>query len=256
MLKKRIVGTITVKNGRAVQSMGYHCHLPLGRAEIIAENLDRWGVDEIIIQCVDRSNTNLGPDFVLLEKIAAIGLGTPIIYSGGIRNVEDAVRVIQSGADRIAVDALLRDDPSAVSELATRLGSQAIIAAMPVAMEQGQLQWLDYRRRCQTELSDQVLSLLKNKDISEVLLIDWKNEGKQSAFDLELIRAFPLPDMPLIVFGGLSDAPTLHRALSCAAVSAAAVGNFLNYREHAIQTFKEQLVGIPLRQPEYCTLGI
>ena len=31
-----------------------------------------------------------GPDFELLEQISSMGLGTPVIYSGGIRSVDDA----------------------------------------------------------------------------------------------------------------------------------------------------------------------
>ena len=49
MLKKRIIGSITVLNGWAVQSIGYSQYLPLGRPSVIAENLDRWGADEILI---------------------------------------------------------------------------------------------------------------------------------------------------------------------------------------------------------------
>ena len=58
MVKKRLVGVITVKDGWAVQSFGYERYLPLGRPEVIAENLDRWGADEILLQCIDRSTTS------------------------------------------------------------------------------------------------------------------------------------------------------------------------------------------------------
>ena len=50
MIRKRLIGVITVKGGWAVQSFGYARHLPLGRPEILAENLDRWGADEILVQ--------------------------------------------------------------------------------------------------------------------------------------------------------------------------------------------------------------
>ena len=55
MLKKRLIGVITVKDDWAVQSIGYKSYLPLGKPKIIAENLDRWGVDEIICLSIDRS---------------------------------------------------------------------------------------------------------------------------------------------------------------------------------------------------------
>ena len=40
MLKKRLIGVITVLNGWAVQSFGYKNYLPLGRPEVLAKNLE------------------------------------------------------------------------------------------------------------------------------------------------------------------------------------------------------------------------
>ncbi len=57
MLKKRLIGVVTVREGWAVQSFCYNRYLPLGRPEAIVENLDRWGADEILIHCIDRSST-------------------------------------------------------------------------------------------------------------------------------------------------------------------------------------------------------
>lgn len=249
MLKKRVVGVITVKNGWAVQSFGYRRYLPLGKPEIVAENLDRWGADEIILQCIDRSSHQQEPDFALLARVAKMGLGTPIIFSGGIRTVEEGIRVIQSGADRLCIDALLRDAPEVARALSDRLGAQALVAALPLSMEAGQLCWFDYRRRTHALLDENVLELMREKVVSEALIIDWKNEGHDRGFDFELLKHFPLKDVPLIAFGGLNEASVLRRVLENRQVVAAAIGNALNYREHAIAALKHQLGGLALRAP-------
>ena len=101
MLKKRLVGVVTIKDGWAIQSMGYKRYLPLGKPECLVENLDRWGADEILVQVIDRSVNGQHPDFDLLERVARLGLETPLIYCGGIRTDEDGVRAIQAGADRL-----------------------------------------------------------------------------------------------------------------------------------------------------------
>ena len=71
--------SITVLNGWAVQSIGYSQYLPLGRPSVIAENLDRWGADEILIQCIDRSASQNGPDYKTLSELSAVGINTPLI---------------------------------------------------------------------------------------------------------------------------------------------------------------------------------
>ncbi len=260
MIHKRLVGVITVKQGWAVQSIGYKRHLPLGRPEVVAENLDRWGVDEILLQCIDRSRHGLGPDLALLERISRKGLATPLTYQGGIRSVADGVAVVQAGAERIALDSLLRDDPQQAAELAVPLGAQALIAAVPVSRgnsgdsgdsgDSGALHWLDHRNGRAAPLSADVLAVLHSGAFSELLLIDWRNEGRPGGFDAGLL-AMDLPRLPLIVFGGLSEAAQLRQVFGHPAVAAAGVGNSLAWREHAVQALKTQLRGLPLRPPVY-----
>jgi cyclase len=251
VIKKRLVGVITVRDGWAVQSFGYKRHLPLGRPEVLAENLDRWGVDEILLQCIDRSRHGLGPDLALLERMTKRGLSTPLTYQGGIRNVADGVAAVQAGAERIALDSLLRDNPKEAAALAEPLGAQALIAALPVARTAGTLKWLDHRNDRSTLIPPEVSAVLKSGAISELLLVDWRHEGEVNGFDETLLDEAGLPHLPLIVFGGLSEPAQLRRVLLRPNVVAAGVGHFLSWREHAVQRIKEALRDLPLRPPTY-----
>lgn len=251
MLKKRLIGVVTVKGGWAVQSFGYRRYMPLGKPECLVENLDRWGADEILVQAIDRSAAGLGPDFKLLERLGALGLETPLIYAGGIRSVEDGGRLIQSGADRIVVDALLREDLSAVRGLSERLGAQALIASLPLSWQENALAWFDYHSQLSRPISDEVLEMIQSGVVSEILISDWRHEGQPGEFEQKLVEEFPLKGAPIIAFGGISEHEQMRELLQSPAVVAVAVGNFLSYREHAIQNFKEALAGMPLRLATY-----
>ena len=67
METRRIIGVVTVKNGLAVQSFGYEKYYPLGRPEIFDKNLT-LGADEILLNLIDRSPKNNGPDFDLINN--------------------------------------------------------------------------------------------------------------------------------------------------------------------------------------------
>lgn len=253
MLKKRLIGVVTVKNGWAVQSFGYRRYLPLGKPECLVENLDRWGADEILVQVIDRSIKNAGPDFELLGRLAKLGIGTPLIYGGGIRSVEDGVRAIQSGADRIALDALLRDDPGIVKKLGGQLGVQAIIASLPLSSSQKGSVWYDYRLRGSETYSNALTELVEQAAVSEVLVTDWQHEGQMNGFNAALLDCFPFKEVPLIVFGGISTTEQIQGLLSNPQIAAVAIGNFLAYREHAIQQFRESMASAALRPAMYST---
>ncbi len=251
MLKKRLIGVVTVRQGWVVQSVCYNRYLPLGRPEVIVENLDRWGADEIIIHCIDRSSTQLGPDFSLLERVSNLGLSTPLIYGGGIRNAEDAIKAVSLGADRVTLDAMIWDHPDRLELLSLALGTQALIANMPVRVMGQSLIWYNYRNTTEINLNKAILDRINLEWVSEVMLTDCRNEGVELGFDSIIPRLFPLKEKPLIVFGGLSNALQIQDVLSLPNVVGAGVGNFLNYKEHAIQSIKENIIGVPIRAPNY-----
>lgn len=251
MLKKRLIGVITVKGNIAVQSFGYRRHLPLGRPECLAENLDRWGADEILVLGIDRSRQGLGPDLALLRRLGALGLSTPLSYGGGVHTAADAVNVIQAGAERICLDEVLLSDPNAVREMAARLGSQALVMALPMAMRDGIAMHYAYRQGALQHFEEDLNRLLDEGVVSEALLIDAVHEGQSNAFDLALIRGFPRPATPLIVFGGISEPSQVAQLLDESEVVAVAIGNSLNYSEHAVQRLKHYAYAPSLRPACY-----
>ena len=253
MLKKRLIGVVTVKDGWAVQSFGYNHYLPLGKPECLIENLDRWGADEILIQVIDRSRRKSEPDFRLLANIGKLGLSTPLIYGGGIRNVADGVKLIQCGADRLVVDALLHDDLQEVQHLSERLGAQAVIASLPLSWQDGKLAWFDYRTQTKIAINTQLLETIRSGIISEILISDWLHEGQANSFEPNLVKKFPLQNIPIIAFGGVSELVQMAELLLQPNIVAIAIGNFLNYQEQAVQKYKQAIASEQIRNPIYAS---
>ena len=130
MLRKRLLATVVVRQGWAVQSFGYRRWLPLGKPECLVENLDRWGADGIVVLAIDRGDQ--GPDLALLERLGALGLSTPLTYGGGLATAEQARAAVRAGAERLVLDSVLNNDPQAVKAMAAAVGVQALVAALPL----------------------------------------------------------------------------------------------------------------------------
>lgn len=256
MLRKRLIGVVTVKNGWAVQSFGYNRYLPLGKPECLVENLDRWGADEILIQEIDRSKRSLGPNFTLIEGIAKQGITTPLMYAGGIQSQSDAVQLVRMGIERVCLDSVLQLNPQVVYDIAVSLGSQALVASVPAFKNnKNHVQWYDYQSQQGRDISQPLQCLIREGIISELLFIDKCHEGKAEGFDFELLSLVKALDIPLILFGGLGQTDQLQEALLNPNVAAVAIGNYLNYREHEIQRIRQILINLPIRKPHYQTYG-
>jgi cyclase len=235
MVKKRVIGVVTVRGNLAVQSVSYNTYYPLGDPVLLAENLDRWGADEIFVQCIDRSIDAKGPNFDLVSRISKAGISTPVMYGGGIGSVHDAVRVVNLGADRVVVDSLLWTDPTIVPQIARELGIQAIIGNLPVKFLHDQVIWKNYNTGHEIPIDNSFRDVCPLDNIAEVVLTDYQHEGITLGFDERLTHALSVIDKPGILFGGISDKSQIARLLDIPLVVAVASGNFLSHREHALQ---------------------
>ena len=228
---KRLVGVITIHNDWAVQSIGYQQYLPLGRPEIIAENYDRWQFDEIMIIDIDRSKRGLGPNFEIVKKIAKKKILTPLCYVGGIRNRDDALELVGYGADRIGIDNLFRRNFTEANKITEALGRQAIIRIQPLIISKDKIYLYDYLNKKSNKLFYIDKFLEESKSFSELMIIDVHNEGKFNSFTKSMLLPFENEDLQIICFGGISSKLQISHLFEKKFVSAAAVGNFLSYKE-------------------------
>lgn len=237
---KRLIGVITVKDDWAVQSFGYERYLPLGRPEIIAENYDRWKLDEILVVDIDRSRLDRGPNFDLLHKITEKRLSTPLCYMGGVRGPADALQLISSGADRMALDSLFRINPAAADEIADAVGRQAVIRVQPLVKVGDDICVYDHLIRGPIEKIAVSELLGDNSSFSELMVVDVENEGALNSFAISLLDPFSDHSVQLICFGGITSHTQIKNLFSKANVSAVAIGNSLSYREIPHKTLVTQ----------------
>lgn len=241
MLKKRLIGVITVKDNQAVQSISYKKYLPIGSPKLIAENLDRWGVDEIICLSINSSKNKQGPNFDVINSIASLPLSTPLTYGGGIRNFTDASDVIKSGVERVVVENIFFNNSNSMVKISEKIGSQALIISLPVCKDNGKFKIYDYVNKTYFEINNAYKEALSSNYFSEIMLIDKINEGINNGFQKNLLDCFPIRNKKLIVFGGLDSPEIMEYVLSKKEVDAIAIGNSLNFKEHNVQKIKEKL---------------
>ena len=246
MLRQRLLAAVTVKAGRAVQSMGYKRYLPLGDVACVVENLDRWGADGIVVLSIDQQLE--GPDLKLLKRLSQLQLSTPLTYGGGIRTAAEALAAVQSGAERLVIDRALGESSEHIAAMAAAVGRQALIASIPLRRDpDGAVQHWEYWQQASHSLNAWLQSSQWQRHVSEVLAIDVTADGSLKGPDPSLWPALKQLGLPLLAYGGFSQADQIESILKQPGVAAAVIGNALNYQEDSIRMLKDQLSGLPLR---------
>ena len=235
-MKTRISGFVTIRDDWAVQSFGFNKYLPLGKAEIVIENLSRWGTDEIYVNCIDRSKILDGPNLEVLKKIYYRKINTPIIYSGGIRNLSDAKKVINEGADRIAINySAFENEENYFESIANFLGSQALILGCSFIKKNQNFFWYNYISKKLKKIKE-TEKFFKKNFFSELLLIDAKNEGYNS-FDYSVLDSLD-KRIPKILFGGVRPEKAIKKIRKFN-IQSLSFGNRLNYKELKIKNIRK-----------------
>ena len=251
MLLKRLIGVITVLDGWAVQSVGYRNYLPLGKPSIIAENFDRWQLDEIMVVDITRSRAGKGPNLKLIEAITEKEIMTPLCYVGGIRDTADALSAISRGADRVGVDNLFMRNEDRASSIADAVGRQAVIRVQPVVMQAGNLHAFDYLSK-ETVGRINVQHYIDNSNsFSELMLVDVQNEGILCGFNTDILAPFDDAQLQIICFGGITEKQQIKSLFFRKEVSAVAVGNSLSYQEIPNKRILEQTAVDVVRSTDF-----
>ena len=141
-------------------------------------------------------------------------LAIPFTVGGGIRNVADADQLLSAGADKVSVNSAALARPSLVSELAKKLGSQAVVVAIDT--EGGNVK----TRAGTTETARTTIEWAKEAEArgaGEILLTSIDADGTREGYDLGITRAVAdAVSVPVIASGGAGDASHVAAALEVA----------------------------------------
>lgn len=175
MAFKRISASILLLNEKVVKSYGFDSFKPAGNLKSIMITLDRWGVDEIYIIDISRDQKVKRST---LKTLTETRVSTPIIYGGGIKTLNDAKLVIESGCDRIIVEDIMMTGQDTVKEIANKYGQQCIIGCLPISIVNNETIIPEYlKRKLDNYTIERLLKQYMDSPISEILIIDHHNEG-------------------------------------------------------------------------------
>jgi len=250
MLKKRIIPCLDIKEGRTVKGINFIDIQDAGDPLVLAKRYVQEGADELVFLDITATQEKRKTLVALVEQIAK-EINIPFTVGGGINSLEDAKRIIAAGADKVSVNSAAIKSPSLISDLALELGSQCVVVAMDIKMEQDE--WMVYINGGKVATGIKALDWAKQAAFlgaGELLVTAMDNDGTQKGFALSILEAISKAVViPIIASGGAGTQEHFKDLFIHTQVSAALAASVFHFSTIAIPELKDYLKiqHIPIR---------
>ncbi|MBT8440598.1 MAG: imidazole glycerol phosphate synthase cyclase subunit, partial [Gammaproteobacteria bacterium] len=128
-LAKRIIPCLDVDNGRVVKGVQFVDIRDAGNPVEVARRYDEEGADEITFLDITASSDDRETIVHVVEEVAN-EVFIPLTVGGGIRTIDDVRRMLNAGADKVAINTAAVFNPEFVREATEKVGSQCIVVAI------------------------------------------------------------------------------------------------------------------------------
>lgn len=218
MLTTRLIPCLDIKGGRVVKGVRFQGLRDAGDPVEQARRYEADGADELVILDVSATLEERGAALDVIRQVRQV-LSVPLTAGGGVRQVRDAQRLLEAGADKVAVNSAAVAQPGLLRELAEAFGRQCVVIAVDAARRGDSWRVLTHGGSRVTEI-DAIgwLAEAERLGAGEALLTSWDRDGTGLGYDEALLSAARrVLGIPLIASGGARDAAHLVGALRAGA---------------------------------------
>lgn len=250
MLSKRIIACLDVRDGLVVKGVNFEGLRAAGDPAALARRYNVEGIDEIVILDV---TATLEARQARVQTIQAVAqeIFLPLSVGGGIRTEDDAAAAVEAGADKVSLNTAALQDPTQITTLAERYGSQAVIVAIDAKRGDGRFRV--YTRSGSTGTTRDAVEWAReaaDRGAGEILLTSIDKDGTKSGFDCEMTAAVSTAvPIPVIASGGAGTFEHFAKVFTEGRADAALAASIFHFNEHSVEALKQFLAGrgVPVR---------
>jgi imidazole glycerol-phosphate synthase subunit HisF len=242
MLSKRIIACLDVRNGAVVKGVNFEGLRNAGDPAELAARYNVEGIDELVILDVTATIEGRRALAATIREVSS-KLFIPLAVGGGIRSEPDAAAAIDAGADKVSVNSAALQDPSLITTLAQRYGSQAVVVAIDAKRNGDRFEV--FARSGQVAADRDAVEWAveaESRGAGEILLTSIDRDGTRAGFDCPLTAAVSSAvSIPVIASGGAGTFEHFHEVFTEGRADAALAASVFHYSEHAVSELKRFL---------------
>jgi cyclase len=275
MLAKRLIPCLDIDRGRVVKGVKFENLRDAGDPAEVARRYEAEGADELVF--LDISATQEGRS-ILLDVVRRVAeeCFMPLTVGGGVRNLDDATRLIQAGAEKVSLNSAAVVHPELITQIARRFGSCATVVnidpkrvrvpelggpaeaswigpaaswaghIVPVeAVREGGVWWQVHIRGGREPTGKEAVAWAREVEqlgAGEIILTSMDADGTKNGYDLEMTSAVAAAvGIPIVASGGAGKPEHLYEALTTGGADAVLAASIFHYQQFSIQACKQYL---------------
>lgn len=205
MLKIRVMPTLLFKNFGLVKSVQFDSWRRIGSVMQAVKVYNLREVDELVFLDISATPEGHPPDFETVDEIADECF-MPLTVGGGVKSVADVRRLLQVGADKVAINTAAVQNPELIQLAAQHFGSQCVVISIDVKKHSNGTYEVFTHAGTQPTGKDPVMwaKEVESLGAGEILLTSIDQDGTMTGYDIELTRKVShAVSIPVIASGGL-----------------------------------------------------
>ena len=229
---KRIIFALLYSDGSYMLSRNFRLQR-VGDIDWVLRNYEirrvSLGIDELMVLDVSRGVRDRDGEERFRRDVSRLveECFIPVTVGGHLRSIDHVARCFEVGADKVLMRTAFAHDPGFCEQVASRYGSQAVIAGIDVSGENPPS--ADVGPWTEPGALTSQLDLVVHAGAGEVLVQSVENDGTGKGLDLRLAEDLMQVEVPLIMMGGIGHAAHIVEGLRSDAVDAVATANLFNF---------------------------
>ena len=240
----RLIPCLDVANGRVVKGINFVGLRDVGDPVELAKFYSDGGADELVFLDITATPDDVATMTSVVAAVADV-LEIPFTVGGGVRSVADAIRIIEAGADRVSLNSAALADPTLITSIAERYGSQAVVVAIDAGAG------VVHSHGARVATTRETIPWAREaaeRGAGEILLTSIARDGRRRGYDLELTSLVrSAVGVPVIASGGAGSAKDVVAALRI--TDAALVASIVHENPSGLPGLRREIerLGIKLR---------
>ena len=242
MLAKRIIPCLDVKDGRTVKGVNFVDLRDAGDPVELAYAYSEQGADELVFLDITATHEERKTTIELVKSVAR-QVNIPFTIGGGINELKDAEKLLNSGADKISINSAAVRNPAFISELSAAFGAQFVVVAVDTRHIDGKNYVHLSGGRIKTDIETEAWILeAQERGAGEILLTSMDHDGTKNGFDNAFLKTINESiTIPLIASGGAGNQQHFVDVFQKTNVDAALAASVFHYGEILIPDLKDTL---------------